>query len=110
MKKLVVIKTQFAATHCWPEVPPYTEENYLQYRHRHVFHIVMKWSISHNDRDIEFIGQKNIVENYLRVNFEGEHLGRTSCEDIAERLMVEFKAVYVSVFEDNENGVQISID
>jgi hypothetical protein len=106
LRKFVVLKTTFPATHCWPECP-IEEVNYLKYQHRHLFYVVMKFRVDHNDRDIEFIKMKMDVEEYIRENFYNKYLGRTSCEDIGEELMQTFQANFVSVFEDNENGAEI---
>jgi hypothetical protein len=102
MKKYVVIKTSFSATHSWKKA-----KNYLKYEHRHVFYITMKWEVSHNDREIEFIKKKWQVDLFIKINYLDHYLENTSCEDIAETLMKTFKAVYVSVFEDDENGAEI---
>ena len=79
----------------------------------------MKWDVSHNDRDIEFIEMKNRVEYFLRTNFTC-HLypykkitmpdfGAHSCESLAELLLKKFDACYVRVMEDNENGAELEV-
>jgi len=106
MKKFVVIKTTFPATHLWPECP-IEEVDYLAYQHRHLFWVVMKFEVGHNNRDIEFIQKKCRVEEFIQREWYNNYLGWMSCEDIAEELMKEFQADFVSVFEDNENGAEI---
>ena len=106
MRKFVVIKTDFPATHHWPECP-IPEVSFLKWPHRHLFYVVMKFRVDHNDRDIEFIQQKNKVDHFILAEFSNLFLGKMSCEDIAEELMKRFKADFVSVFEDNENGAEI---
>ena len=108
MKKNIVIKTSFPAMHHWPECP-IAEVDFLQNVHRHVFYIVMKWEVKHNDRQIEFIQQKMKVDTHINLHYRNQELGRMSCEDIAETFLKEFQADYVSVFEDDENGAEIYI-
>lgn len=105
MKTFVVIKTQFEALHCWPDCD-INGVMFLQNTHRHIFHVVMKFLVSHSNRDIEFIHQKRLVEDYIRQHWDRKDLGKTSCEDLAINLFVKFNANFVSVFEDNENGAE----
>lgn len=105
MKKFIVIKTTFEAIHCWPECP-IDEVQFLQHPHRHEFYVTMKWEVHHNDRDKEFIVMKREVDFWLQANYDKKDIGRKSCEDICDELKTAFKdAVFISVFEDNENGV-----
>lgn len=106
MKKYVVIKTQFSALHNWEDCD-LPDVFYLKFMHRHLFHVVMKWEVKNNNREIEFIDRRNDVYNYLHHKYEQEKLPGKSCEDIAEELLLHFKADFVSVFEDNENGAEI---
>ncbi len=105
-KTRVVIRTSFIAVHCWPECP-LEEVEFLRSPHRHVFHVTVKFDVSHNDRDIEFIKAKKEIDSYLRDNYDYKDIGRMSCEDIADRIMETFNAAFVSVFEDDENGAEI---
>ena len=106
MKKRVIIRTQFSAIHHWPDCP-IEEVVYLRSPHRHTFYLELKFDISHNDRDIEFISLKNKIAKDISKHWEGANIGRRSCEDIAEEFMNHYDAVYVSVFEDNENGAEL---
>ena len=107
MKKTnIIIKTQFEAIHCWPGAPR-GDTYFLRHPHRHIFYVIMKWEVNHNDRDKEFFKQKWEVMNFIQKCWHGEQLGGTSCEMIAEELMNRFNANYVSVFEDNENGAEV---
>jgi hypothetical protein len=106
MKIYIVIQTQFEALHCWPECDIEGVE-FLKNTHRHIFHVKMKWRVSHTDRNIEFIQKKREVNLFLS-SFNGQDLGRKSCEDIALILSDQFKdCVFISVFEDAENGVEV---
>jgi hypothetical protein len=102
-KTFVVIRTQFEALHCWPSAPE--EVAFLREPHRHMFHVEMKWLVHHDDRDIEFFMMKWEVQEYINSNMAMD-LGHRSCEMICKQLADHFKADYVSVFEDGENGAE----
>lgn len=106
MKRLVVIRTSFIATHHWPECP-LENVKYLRDPHRHVFHVEVKWAVDHEDRQIEFIDAKQKVDLFITNTYKDRFLGRKSCEEIARELLKTFGAVFVSVFEDGENGSEI---
>lgn len=102
----VIIKTSFEAIHHWPDCP-FEDVFFLRQPHRHIFHVTMKWPVHHNDRDKEFILAKREVEDFLLQEWHGNHMGSMSCEDFCEALLTQFPtAIYVSVFEDNENGAE----
>jgi hypothetical protein len=101
LKKRIVIKLQVEGTHCWPNCN-IEEVKFLSNIHRHIFFIEMHKEVQHNDRDIEIIMFKRKVINYL--NSFGGNFQSSSCEDIAEDLLLKFEAQYVKVLEDNENG------
>jgi hypothetical protein len=105
MNKFIVIRTNFPATHCWPECP-IPDVAYLRNPHRHVFHVEMKFKTS-KDREIEFIYMKQRVDHHIQMGYTNQFLGAKSCETIAEELLKTFDADFVSVFEDNENGAEI---
>lgn len=110
MRRYIVIKTSFEAIHRW-ENCPFEEVAYLRKPHRHVFHVVVKWEVFHNDRDKEFIMMKHLVDKYIKHIFHMQDLGNTSCEMICEHLKNQFSsASFISVFEDNENGVEVYYD
>lgn len=107
MRTNVVIKTSFEAIHYWPDCP-FEEVSFLCRPHRHVFHVTMKWPVNHNNRDKEFILAKREVEDFVLGKWNREDVGKMSCEDFCEALLIQFPtAVYVSVFEDNENGAEV---
>jgi hypothetical protein len=82
--------------------------SFLGYPHRHIFQFQVWISVTHNDRDIEFIQFKRWLEKLysektLELNFR-------SCEMIAEDLYEKInarypnRAVQIEVSEDGENG------
>lgn len=109
MRTFVVVRTRFAALHCWPECNIKGKE-YLKSPHRHEFHVELWFDVKHDDRDIEFIQAKEYVDRFITTNWEGEDLEATSCEMMAQELATMFQAVRVSVFEDGENGSVVITD
>jgi hypothetical protein len=106
VKKFIAITCQFEATHRWDNCN-IAEVLYLKNEHRHLFHVTVKFKVTSNDRQIEFIQQKHTIEDFIRLSWERKLLGTISCEMMADILFTEFKADYVSVFEDGENGAEI---
>lgn len=103
-RSFVVIRTSFEAIHCWPECP-FQYADFLKQRHRHIFHVEMKWETK-EDRQVEFIEMKKKVDELLRNCYQYQDLGRRSCETIAFEIASAFEADFVSVFEDGENGAE----
>ena len=56
----IIVKLQKEGIHNWDKCP-FDEVDYLQYPHRHIFHIVCKKKVTHEDRDIEIIMQSLVV-------------------------------------------------
>lgn len=88
--------------------------SFLGYPHRHMFHFQVWISVTHNDRDIEFIQFKRWLErlysdNILQLDFK-------SCEMIAEDLRNSIAArypgreIWIEVSEDGENGAILKWD
>lgn len=120
MEKMAIeVKTQFEGLHCWPDAPD--EVKFLRHTHRHMFHVVLRLPVHHNDRELEFIMVKHELEKFLKERYSWPDapaaLGRMSCEDIAKSIlkwvMVKYSGgcvrtlrgnVTVGVFEDGENG------
>lgn len=86
--------------------------SFLGHPHRHIFHFRVTVSVTHNDRDIEFIQFKRELENQykeslLEIDFK-------SCEMLAEDLIGYISGKYpgrnisVEVSEDGENGAILS--
>jgi hypothetical protein len=107
MVKRIIVNLTWEGIHSWPDCP-FEDVKFLKYPHRHIFHICAKKSVSHNDRDIEIIRLKRSIHSYLQERI-GNNLGRTSCEDLAERILKKFNLDYCSVLEDGENGAEIYV-
>lgn len=105
----IVVNFQYEATHNWPGVvdhPDLKSVSFLQYPHRHMFHVCAKKEVKHSDRDVEIIKFKRELWEHLRSSYGGE-LGAMSCEMLAEDLVRRFGLSYCSVLEDGENGAEV---
>lgn len=85
--------------------------SFLGTPHRHIFHFRVEMEVFHDDRDVEFIQLKRILENLyadgtLQLNFK-------SCEMMARELHSSVCSMYpgrdyvIEVSEDGENGCRI---
>jgi len=115
MNTNVIVTLAVDGLHKWPDAKNmFPEVGFLSDLHRHMFHITLKKQVFHDDRDIEFIMFKRDVQNYLtdiyyRDDYRCYMFGSHSCEMIAKELLQKFNCVYVSVWEDNENGAECYI-
>ena len=82
--------------------------SFLGYPHRHIFHFRVWISVTHNDRDIEFIQFKRWLENLYE---DGTvQLDYKSCEMMSDELHVVIsgkypgREIWIEVSEDGENG------
>ena len=82
--------------------------SFLGYPHRHIFHFRVGITVTHNDRDIEFIQFKRWMEKlYAEKTLE---LDYKSCEMMSDDLYVAITKRYpgrkieIDVSEDGENG------
>lgn len=87
--------------------------SFLGFPHRHLFRFQVWISVTHNDRDIEFIQFKRWLESLYNGTLE---LNFRSCEMIAEELYIQINArypgrrVWIEVSEDGENGAIVKWD
>lgn len=82
--------------------------SFLGYPHRHIFHFKVWISVTHDDRDIEFIQFKRWLENLYK---EGTlQLDYKSCEmmsgDLFDVISAKYpgREIWIEVSEDGENG------
>ena len=82
--------------------------SFLGYPHRHIFHFKVWISVTHDDRDIEFIQFKRWLENlYSQSVLE---LDYKSCEmisnDLYDTISKKYpnRDIWIEVSEDGENG------
>lgn len=85
--------------------------SFLASPHRHIFHFRVEMEVFHDDRDVEFIQLKRILESWygqgtLSVDYK-------SCEMIANDLFDKIAAkwpsrdIRIEVSEDGENGCRV---
>ena len=82
--------------------------SFLGYPHRHIFHFKVAITVTHNDRDIEFIQFKRWLLNlYKEGTIQSDF---KSCEMMSDDLYVAIAKKYpgrkieINVSEDGENG------
>ena len=113
MKTNIVCRLQVEGIHNWSEASKFEPTmKYLEYPHRHMFHIEVKKEVFHDDRDVEFIVFKRKIKMYLEKKYYSTEydccdFGGQSCEMLAHELYTEFDLCHCSVFEDNENGAEV---
>ena len=82
--------------------------SFLGYPHRHIFHFRVWLSVTHNNRDVEFIQFKRWLENLykggvLQLDFKScEMMSDDLYDAISERY--PDREVWIEVSEDGENG------
>lgn len=84
--------------------------SFLGHPHRHIFHFRVYISVTHNDRDVEFIQFKRWLEKLYSSNEGVLSLDYKSCEMMSDDLYAQISArypdreVWIEVSEDGENG------
>ncbi len=105
-KTTVWVTTSFVGFHKWENAPE--EVSFLRHYHRHVFHVKLGVSVSHNDRDVEFFTLKKELDQFVKGVYELRKYFLDSCEQIAQSILEHFKnSVFVEVSEDAENGARV---
>lgn len=105
----IIVRFTFEAVHCWKDAPQIRREHYLRYPHRHLFHVEAIRPVTHDNRDVEFIGFRREMETYCRETWsiELETAFTYSCEQFARILLERFDLSSCRVFEDGENGAEV---
>jgi hypothetical protein len=84
--------------------------SFLANPHRHIFHFRVWLSVTHNDRDVEFIQFKRWLEKLYSSNEGVLSLDYKSCEMMSDDLYAQVsqkypdREVWIEVSEDGENG------
>lgn len=114
VKRYIEVTTRKEGIHRYPEAatnPDLKDVSFLAHPHRHIFHIRLKVSVDHNNRDIEFIQLKRWLESQLT----SDNFDFKSCEMLAEDIILMTNQKYpkvhhveVGVSEDGENGAVLS--
>lgn len=103
--RTIFVTFQKEGIHRYPDAPEGVE--FLKNPHRHIFHFRVSISVTHDDRDIEFILFKRELEDLLAGTMEIDY---KSCEMLASDLIEYLEEKYpgrcgsVEVNEDGENG------
>ena len=104
-KSFIWITTSFEGFHKYPMAPKGVE--FLRNLHRHIFHVRVSISVTHNDREIEFILFKQYInqiikDNNLQVNASCEMM----CDLLYESIHKKYpkREIRIEVSEDEENG------
>lgn len=115
-QKFIWVTFRREGIHCYPQAAlnpalatgDQYDVSFLGHPHRHIFHFRVWISVTHQDRDIEFIQFKRWLENlYAQATLELNH---KSCEMISDDLYVQIasrypgREVWIEVSEDGENG------
>lgn len=112
IEKYIFINTSFEGFHCYPNAPDAV--HFLKHVHRHIFHVNVKISVFHNDRELEFILFKREIENFIHE--DASILNNKSCEMIGEEILnylvkkYEGRNIYIIVGEDGENGAEVKYE
>jgi hypothetical protein len=84
--------------------------SFLANPHRHIFHFRVWLSVTHNDRDVEFIQFKRWLEKLYSSTQGVLSLDYKSCEMMSDDLYAQVsqrypnREVWIEVSEDGENG------
>jgi hypothetical protein len=116
--KMIWVTFQKEGIHCYPAAA--TDPNlatgdqydvsFLANPHRHIFHFRVWLSVTHNDRDVEFIQFKRWLEQLYSSAQGVLSLDHKSCEMMSDELYDTIsqrypdREVWIEVSEDGENG------
>lgn len=115
-EKQIFVTFQKEGIHCFPAAatdPQFAtgdqyDVSFLANPHRHIFHFRVWITVTHDDREIEFIQFKRWLENLYQNSTLV--LDNKSCEMISDELYLKIAERYpnrnvaIEVSEDNENG------
>lgn len=102
------IRTQFEGFHHYPNAGNIDPRiKFLENDHRHMFHVAVKMSVAHSDRELEFFLCKWALEEFIFVGSQDHK----SCEMIAMDILQEhlipsygrYRTYEVTVSEDGES-------
>lgn len=108
--RTIFVTFQKEGIHRYPDAPKGVE--FLKSPHRHIFHFKVSISVTHDDRDIEFILFKRELEGLFTDGIM--QMDYQSCEMLATDLIKYLEDKYpgrngsVEVSEDGENGAVLT--
>lgn len=111
VEKTIYVQFQKEGIHKYPaalEKEELKDVSFLGYPHRHIFHFKVEISVTHDDRDIEFILLKRELESLydggtLQLDYKSCEM---ICDDLAEYIFDKYpgRSLTITVSEDGENG------
>ena len=109
MRTFITVKNWFEGVHRYEFAPE--EVKFLRNDHRHIFIITSKIEVFREDRELEFIMVKHLIDQFLLDRGFVWHMGTLSCEQVAIQIYNLLKEKYgserkisVEVSEDGENS------
>ena len=116
--KMIWVTFQKEGIHCYPAAATdlnlatgdQYDVSFLANPHRHIFHFRVWLSVTHNDRDVEFIQFKRWLEQLYSSTQGVLSLDHKSCEMMSDELYDTIsqkypgREVWIEVSEDGENG------
>lgn len=122
LTRWIEVRFQKEGIHCYPaaatdprlKTGDEYDVSFLANPHRHMFHFRVRISVTHSDRDIEFIQFKRWLESLYSTGVL--ELNHKSCEMIAEDIIDAIvsryynRSIEVEVSEDGENGAILKLD
>ena len=79
----------------------------MRSRHRHLFKVRVTKAVSHNDRQLEFFQQLELLKLAIDLLKTKEDVESWSCEHWATHILTMLDAHSVEVSEDGENGALV---
>jgi hypothetical protein len=80
----IKIRTQFEGYHCYPNAGDIDDRiKFLENKHRHLFKVKVKISVSHLDRELEFFLVKWALERFIQCG----DMNHMSCEMIGSDIL-----------------------
>jgi hypothetical protein len=118
-KRWIWVTFKREGIHCYPAAKDdpklatgdWDDVSFLGVPHRHIFHFRVAVTVTHNDRDIEFIQFKRWLEKLY--NEDVLDLDYKSCEMMSDDLYMQIanrypnRDVKIEISEDGENGALI---
>lgn len=87
---------------------------YLAQEHGHTFRMNVWMTVTHLDRELEFIIVRRFLEGFFDAMYPNENMGHVSCEMIAHALIAGCLTKYgsrvyrVTVDEDDNHGADVT--
>ena len=102
------IRTQFEGWHFYPNAGQIDSRiEFLENRHRHMFHVHVKMSVTHDDRELEFFLCKWALEEFLTRSEQNFKSCEMIARDILERHLLpsygNTRYYEITVSEDGES-------